>query len=547
MDYPFDLGAYARPVTTKSPEAQIWFNRGLVWTYAYHHEEAMECYRRASDADPDCVMARWGLAYAAGPNYNKQWEHFEDEEKAPCLDTARAALDAAEAALPHAQPVERALIEALGTRYPAEVPEEYDAYNDAFADAMRKVHEQFPDDLEVTAIFAEAIMNRTPWELWDINAGKPAEGADTEEAIAVLEGAFARDPAAKQHPGLLHMYIHLMEMSPHPERALWAGDRLVGLVPDAGHLVHMATHIDVLTGQYHDVVDRNHRATLADQRWLDYGSDRNFYTLYRFHNFHFKVYGALFLGQYSAAMEGARGLQTTLSEPVLAEMADWFEAFYGTDLHVMIRFGKWQEIVDKPLPDDRQLYAMTTALQRYARGVAHAALGNPAAARGEQVAFNEARAAVPESRMLFNNTCEDILGVAEKMLDGEILYREENFDAAFAALSEAVSRDDGLHYDEPWGWMQPARHALGALLSEQQRWAEAEAVYRADLGLDGSLARACQHPDNMWSLKGLLDCLNARGDTVEAPIIERRLTIAAARSEVPLKASCFCAQAAQAA
>ena len=224
MDY-YDLGSHHRKVATTSDEAQRWFDRGLVWMYAYNHEEAITCFERALAADPGCAMAHWGIAYAVGPNYNKPWVSFEPAEKAATIDRARAAAQAA-AAAGSPDPTERALIEAIARRYPDGVVEEYGPWHDAFADAMRAVHRAHPRDLDVASLFAEAVMNRTPWQLWDLPSGQPAAGAGTPEAVEVLETAFRDDPAAWDHPGLLHMYIHLMEMSPTPERALRHGDRL---------------------------------------------------------------------------------------------------------------------------------------------------------------------------------------------------------------------------------------------------------------------------------------------------------------------------------
>ncbi len=546
----FDLGTHGWAVSTGSDEAQAWFDRGLVWLYAYHHEEAIACFERALEADDQLAMAHWGIAYAIGPNYNKPWEAFEDDEKPQALDRAREALDAAARLAEGATPVERALIGAVAKRYPdSGVCEDFAPWNDAFAAAMRAVHRAHPDELDVTALFAEAIMNRTPWQLWDIAAGRPAEGADTAEAIDVLERAFADRPDAWDHPGLLHMYVHLMEMSPTPERALRHGDRLSTLVPDAGHLLHMATHIDVLCGNYHDVVARNARAIEADRRWLAHAGPENFYSVYRCHNYHFLIYGAMFLGQPGPALAAADEMVSTLPESFLRPMADWFEAFIPMRQHVLVRFGMWDEILAQPLPQDAGLYAMTTALMRYARTVALANTGRTAEADVEFAAFNAAREAVPETRMLFNNTCRDILTIAEAMAAGELAYHKGEHDAAFAHLRRAGALDDGLPYDEPWGWMQPARHALGALLLEQGRVDEAEAVYRSDLGLDGALPRPCQHPDNLWSLHGLAECMQRKSksgdaDTGEARLVRQRLGLAVARAAVPVRASCYCRRAA---
>ena len=539
----YDLGSYSRTVSTTSQKAQKWFDRGLAWTYAYHHEEAIVCFQKALKADPECAMAHWGIGYCIGPNYNKPWETFEDDEKPECISLARASIDAVNGLLDRVTPIERALITALRARYPetSEV-EDYNPWNDAFADAMRKVHAEFGDDPDVCAIFAEAIMNRTPWELWDLPSGQPAEGADTLEAIALLDNAFETLTGAWEHAGLLHMYIHLMEMSPHPEKALRHGDALSTLVPDAGHLLHMPTHVDVLCGDYMNVVLRNETAIVVDRKYLQAEGADNFYSVYRCHNYHFKVYGAMFMGQPSVALEAAEELMATLPADTLRPMADWFEGFIPMKQHVLIRFGRWQDIMDQDLPEDEELYAVTLAMMRYARTVALANLHRTDEAEAEKDAFYEALERVPESRMLFNNTCRDILKVAEQMMLGELAYHKGDHEAAFAHLRRSVEIDDNMPYDEPWGWMQPTRHALGALLLEQGQVGEAEAVYRADLGLDATLSRACQHPGNVWSLHGLHECLTRRGETVEAAHIKLQLDKAVARAEVPIKASCYCRQ-----
>jgi tetratricopeptide (TPR) repeat protein len=542
-DY-YDLGPCTRPVTTTSKEAQTWFDRGLAWCYGYNHEEAVRCFKKAAKHDPGWAMAQWGIAYAAGPNYNKQWVAFDPIDLKNSLNLAHAATKQALKLLDQASPVEQALIRPLAKRYPLDEPGHVTPiWNDDYAAAMREVYNSHKDDLDVVALFAEAIMNRTPWQLWDIKAGKPAEGADTAEAIAVLERAMASVNGMK-HPGILHMYLHLMEMSPYPERALRAGDALCSLVPDAGHLIHMPTHIDVLCGNYKDVIDRNERATIADRKYLAREGAVNFYSLYRCHNYHFKTYGAMFLGQYGPALEAAEEMAAAISEDLLRvespPMADWLEAFVSIKLHVYIRFGKWQEIIAAPLPSDQKLYCVTTAMLHYAKAVAYAASFNVPAAEKEAGLFEAALTRVPESRCLFNNTSLDILAVAAEMMRGEIEYRKFNYEKAFAHLRKSVELYDTMRYDEPWGFMQPTRHALGALLLEQNRVEEAEAIYRADLGLDGTLARACQHPDNVWSLHGFHECLVRLGRRTEASLIKQRLDLATARADVPVKSSCFC-------
>jgi tetratricopeptide (TPR) repeat protein len=544
MDY-FDLGTYGRKITTAVFETQLWFDRGLNWLYGFNHAEAIACFKKALDKDPNCAMAYWGISYAAGPNYNLPWNRYDPAGKAAALAASYDAMQVALAHVSNAGPVEQALIRALPARYPQrEAIEDQSPWDAAYADAMRRVFQAHRDDLEVRHVFVESIMNLTPWRMWDLKHGGVAEGAGTREAMEVLETTFRDTPAAWDHPGLLHLYIHLMEMSPFPQRALRAGDRLRDLVPDAGHLIHMPTHIDVLCGHYRDVLVYNQKAIVADRKFLAREGAMNVYALYRTHDHHFAIYGAMFLGQYRAALAAAQELIDTTPEDLLRipspPMADFIEGYLPMKQHVLIRFGKWHEIIAQELPRDRDLYCSTTAMMLYAQTVAHSALGHVAEAEATRAAFIEAKQRVPESRLVHNNTVRDLLEIAHAMLDGELEYRRGNHEVAFAHLRRSVELDDALPYDEPWGWMQPTRHALGALLLEQGRVAEAEAVYRSDLGLDGKLSRACQHPDNLWSLHGLHECLTRRGEKVEAELIKQRLDLALARSEVPVKASCFC-------
>ena len=546
MEYPYDVGPYARKVTTGSEAARVWFNRGLNWCYGYHHEEALACFERALEADPGCAMAQWGIGYAAGPNYNYPWKLMDPAGRATALARAYDASRAALGLVDGVSAVERALIEALAVRYPAREPiEDQSGWDRDFAEAMRAVLGRHSRDLEVRAVFVEAILNITPWQMWDLRTGLPAEGAGTVEAEAVLEAGFRMVPGAMDHPGLLHLHVHLMEMSPTPEKALVTGDRLRQLTPDMGHLVHMPTHIDVQCGYYHDTMLWNQRAIVADRKYYARAGAMNFYTGYRIHNYHFAAYGAMFLGQFAPALAAVDEMISTMPEAMLRiaspPMADFFESYVSVRQHVLVRFGKWREIIEQALPDDAVLYSNTVAMMHYAKGVAHAALGEVAAAEAEQVLFRAAAGRVPTSRHMHNVCCVDALGVAEAMLAGEIAYRRGEYDAAFAHLRAAVVREDALPYDEPWGWMQPVRHALGALLLEQGRAGEAEAVYREDLGLGGRLPRAQVHPDNVWALRGLLDCLVARGETVEAAVIRQKLDFAAARADMAVMVSCFCA------
>ena len=270
----------------------------------------------------------------------------------------------------------------------------------------------------------------------------------------------------------------------------------------------------------------------------------SFYTLYRVHNYHFAMYGGMFLGQYEVALEAAEEMRRSIPEELLRvqvpPMADWLEPYVPLGLHVLMRFGKWQEIIETPLPDDRELYCVTTAMTHYARGVAFAATGRVAEAERERALFQAALARVPETRYFQNNPSRDVLAVAGAMLDGELEYRKGNHAVAFAQLRRAIALEDGLPYAEPWAWMQPSRHAYGALSLEQGHIEEAEAAYRADLGLDDTLARACQHPENVWSLHGYHECLVRLGKPELAQLIAQRLNLATARADVPIESSCYC-------
>ncbi|QIE48193.1 hypothetical protein G5B38_21555 (plasmid) [Pseudohalocynthiibacter aestuariivivens] len=540
MEY-FDLGTYSWPVTTEFPVAQQWFDRGLAWIYGYNHEEAIVCFENALKEDPNCAMAHWGIAYAIGPNYNRWWFTYSPEERAEVLQQAHTALRSARALISAVSTLEAALIEALPARYPTSPDtDEFGPYNDAYGNEMRQVFKTYGDNLNVRALYVEALMNRTPWKLWNLQTGEPAENADTEEIIAAMDHAFATNPKAWEHAGLLHLYIHALEMSPHPERALRHGDALGGLIPDAGHLWHMPTHIDVLCGNYQMVVERNHRATLANAKFYSYRGGNNFYTYYRLHDYHFKVYGAMFQGQRSVALRTADEMTQTIPESVIIEHGDFLECYLSIKQHVRIRFGMWKDILAEPLPEKPEVYSYSMATLRYARTVALANLRRVEEAEAEMALFYEALEKVPKTRRVVNNLASDVLGIAEQMMLGELEYHKGNHELAFSHLRESIRRDDTLEYDEPWGWMQPTRHALGALLMEQGQLEEAESIYRADLGFDDTLSRACQHPGNVWSLRGLMECLERRREATELPHVRHSFEMAAARSEVPVKVSCFC-------
>ncbi|MGE2734717.1 tetratricopeptide repeat protein [Mycolicibacterium vaccae] len=337
-----------------------------------------------------------------------------------------------------------------------------------------------------------------------------------------------------------------MEMSPTPESALRVGDELRRLVPDAGHLAHMPTHIDVQCGHYQDVVDWNSVGIDRDVKYWRHGGAHNFYSNYRVHNYHFKLYGAMFLGQYRPAIEAVRGMHETIpAELVYVEsppMADWLEGYMSIGTHALVRFGRWQELIDDPLPTDPALFCMTAAMNYYGKGVAHAALRQHDRAAEAQKLFEQTAATVPESRHLHVVRCVDILGVAREVLAGEIAYHKREYDSAFRHLRQAVRNEDDLPYDEPWGWMMPSRHALGALLLEQGHLEEAASVYEADLGLNDDVPRSNRHPNNVWALLGLHRCYELLGRDARARTVKPLLDIALARADPEVRASCFCSR-----
>ncbi|MCH9673369.1 MAG: hypothetical protein K0U93_18160 [Gammaproteobacteria bacterium] len=551
MEKYFSLGAYERPITSSSDAAKTWFNRGLNWCYAFHHKEALRCFAKVIEFDPHCPMGHWGIAYATGPYYNIPWAKMSPEGRVHALavtyEHSRKAQSLADA--DGITSVERALCNALASRFQAATVDDEDdltEWDDAYANAMREVQAGFPDDYDVCALTVEALMVRTPWKLWDLVNRTPAVGSDTAEAITLVETAIKTisDRGETPHPGLLHFYVHIMEMSPEPERALAASNALQPLVPDAGHLIHMPSHIYILCGQYEKVIEANVKAVEADDKYIAVDGELGIYTIYRLHNFHFQVYGALFSGQYEPALRAANEMKATVLPEHLhaghAFLVNHLEAFFGIKAHVQIRFGKWQQILDEPLPENPELFCVTHAFWQYAKGIAHAVLGHIDDARRQQKLLREAVENLPAERVVFQNDSRDILAVAEAMLAGELEYRVANYDVAFGHLRRAVALYDGLNYSEPWSWMLPPRHALGALLLEQDHVAEAAAIYRADLGLDDTLVRPSQHPNNIWSLHGYVECCQRLGDDDALELAQKELANAQRVADSGINASCFC-------
>lgn len=511
------LGGHHLKITTNSTVAQTEFDRGLAWCYGFHHEEAMRSFRAGLAADPDCAMLHWGLAYAAGPHIN----NMAMSEAA--ARAAHASVQTAKGLLGTATELERSLVDAIEARYAWPAPADRKELDRAYAARMRGVYERFPAHPDVGVLFAESLMNLWPWDLYRADG---APQPDTEEIVAVLERVMVSHP---RHAQGNHLYIHAVEASSRPERAVPAAERLVGLAPAIGHLEHMPAHTFLRVGRYEDAAAANRRGIAADLATVARTGRTGFYELYRAHNYHFLAYAAMFTGNEVEALGAAREMIAELPTEVVQQMPEFLEAYLAVPLHVLVRFGRWRQVLVEPEPAAWQ--KSTRAVWHYARGVAHAALGDVAAAQHERERFASACDAVPATWMLANNPVRSVLAIGREFLAGEVEFRAGNHDVAFAALRRAVELDEALRYDEPWGWMMPPAHALGALLLEAGRHAEAEQVYLADLA---------RHPDNGWALRGLHECQAHRGDRAAAEATHGRFVAAWRNATVPIDASCFC-------
>jgi tetratricopeptide (TPR) repeat protein len=514
--YPGFAG-YERTVTTKSKDAQRWFNQGIQLLYGYNHDEAIRSFEKAAEIDPSCAMAWWGSAYARGMHINNP--EMTEEQSQRAYEAAEKAIQA----LDDESPVEQALVRAVARRYAWPAPTDRAPLNQAYADAMEKAWHQFPDDADVGALYAESLMNLQPWDLWTAAA---APKGRVLEILAVLDRTLASTP---RHPGANHFYIHAIEASPWPEKGTEVAERLGALVPGSGHLVHMPSHIFIRTGRYADAVDSNERAILADEAYFKLAPAPDFYSVYYLHNVHFLAYGAMMEGRYQTAIDAARKIEKQIPRAFLKKYVTLADGFMPTALHVLIRFGKWQEILAEPEPETWRLFSR--AEWHFARSVAFSSLGNTKAARAELQSFDAVAKEITDEWLMGNNKASDVLRVARAMATGELAYREGDHEQAFKQLRQAVTLEEGLSYDEPPGWMQPVRHALGALLLADGHSVEAEDVYRADLR---------RHPNNAWSLLGLQQALGMQGKTAAADAMTDSVQKAWARADVKPVASCYC-------
>jgi len=513
------LGTHRREVTAANAEAKAWFNQGLLLLYAFNHDEAIYAFKAAVEADPTCAMAHWGISIAVGPHIN--FPMMTAEKSA----VAWAELQRARMHSGTATDVEKGLIEALAARYAEQPPEDRVPLDRAYAEAMKKVWERFPNDADVGALYAEAVMDLRPWDLW------PADGEarpERETAIAVLKDVLKLSPA---HPLGCHLLIHAVEAGPNPGEAMEAANHLRRGQPGLGHLVHMPSHIDVRTGQWRQAVEANELAIKADSDYRSRRPDQDFYRIYIAHNRHMLAFAAMMQGRSAMAEREARQMLADVPESWLAvpENLAMADGFYAAPVKVLIRFGKWDEVLAEPEPVGNRPIAR--ALWRESRGVALAAKGQTAGARAEQQKFRDAVAAVPEKAVFSNNSAADLFKVADALLEGEILVKEGKLEAGLEKLREAVKHEDNLRYDEPPGWVVPVRHALGTWLIKAERYEEAEAVYRKDL---------LNWPNNGWSLFGLSQALDRQDKIPEMKQVREKFRAAWQFADVELKSSCFC-------
>jgi tetratricopeptide (TPR) repeat protein len=510
-----NLGKHTFPVTTRSRQAQLFVNQGVNLAYGFNHAEAGRAFREAARLDPACAMCYWGQALVLGPNINVPMSP-DDEPKAYELAQKAVSLKA------RVTPRERAYIDAVARRYTGRA-EDRAARDRAYAEAMRDLSRRYPADLDAATMSAEALMDLRPWNYW-MPDGRPY--GETAEIVGTLEKVLAKKP---DHPGATHYYIHAVEATKNPEKAEAAADRLLALMPGAGHMVHMPSHIYQRVGRYADAAAANEAAIKADEDYIAQCRAQGIYPMaYYPHNIHFLWYAATAEGRSKVAVDAARKTASRVSDEQM-DAVPLLAAFRVVPYYALTRFGRWDEMLAEPAPADRFLFL--SGVWRYARGLALAAKGQTADAEVELAEVRRIAANPKLEHPLFSpNTAAAIFAIAPEVLAGELAARRKDYDEAIAHLARAVRLEDGLVYTEPEEWHYPSRQALGAVLLEAGRPREAETVYWDDLR---------RHADNGWSLLGLVQALRAQNRAEEAAAVQARLDKAWARADVKPAASRF--------
>jgi tetratricopeptide (TPR) repeat protein len=504
------LGEVHHVISTRNPEAQKFFDQGLALIWAFNHEEALLAFQRAAELDPDCPMAYWGIALAVGPNYN-------DPE--PDLNREKTAWDAVQHGLAlasHASPEELAYLTALATRYTTEPKPNWKQFAIFYKTAMAELSQKYPDDLDAAVLYVESAMDLNPWQLWTTE-GKPAEG--TEQIVATLESVLQRDP---NHIGANHFYIHAVEASPHPERALASADRLAKLAPAAGHLVHMPGHIYIRTGDYAGAVRANQEAASADRQYIDKFHVTGMYAaMYYSHNLHFLAIAASMEGRFAEANNAATQLVANAA-PMLKDIP-MVEAFLPTRMLVLVRFHRWEDVLKLPEPDAAALTAR--ALWHFARGMAFAQTSKTYDADYERRALFAAANIVPENATFGFNRSRDLLNLASHLLEGHIALARVSIPAAVEHFQKAAQIEDGLRYDEPPDWYIPPRESLGRALMIANQYDAAEKAFQDELA---------RHAHSGRALYGLWQCRKAEGKKPEANQAQRDFRAAWKNADVKL-------------
>src|SRR5881227_584601 len=492
------LGEVHHPVSTKSREAQQFFDQGLKFVYGFNHDEARRSFQRAAGLDPKLAMAWWGVSLTLGPNYNLP---VDPEREKAGYDAAQRAV----ALKPNASESERAYIDAVAVRYSNDPRADLHQLDVTYKDAMSKLAARYPDDLDAVTLYAESAMNLNPWHLWTAD-GKPAEG--TEEIVRVLESVLKRDP---NHLGANHYYIHAVEASPHPERALPSAARLEKLAPAEGHLAHMPAHIYARVGDHFASAHCNEAAIAADKKFLGETQEQGIYRMmYYSHNLHFLAFASCMNGNFAGAKDAAAKLVANVAPGVKA--MPMLEGFLPTPIVVLFAFERWNDILKLPAPD--KSLESTSAVWHSLRGIAFANMGKTSEAEQEQKEFRDLVTKIPPAKMydMLNNVGA-VFKIHEHLLAAEIARSRHDDKAAIDSLKQAVAAEDALNYSEPPPWYPPVRPILGRVLLENKDFAEAEKIFRADLE---------KHPRNARALAGLRDCLNAQGRKYEADQIDQQ-------------------------
>ena len=503
------LGDINHPVSTTKAEAQKFFNQGLAYVYAFNHAEAIRSFKQATELDPQLAMGYWGMALALGSNYNVPAD-------GPSLITAYNNLQKAIELAPKASPQERAYIEALAKRYSGDVQADQHKLAIAYKNAMRDLTKRYPDDLDAATLYAESMMNLRPWHLWTLD-GKPEE--DTLEIVAVLEGVLRRNP---NHSGANHYYIHAVEASLNPDRALPSAERLGKVAPGAGHLVHMPSHIYIRTGDYQKAAQVNVAAIAVDRAYMTKAGGEGLYPMiYYHHNVHFLAAASAHKGRYADSIKAARELEASV-KPHLQAMP-MLEMFAPYPIVSLVRFGYWEEVLKEPKPDPS--LKITTGFWHFARGSAYVAMKQTADAEAELQALQTLTKALPAEARLFNNAASDVLNVADLVLAGKIAFARGDKQTGVALLNKAAAAEDATSYAEPADWDLPVREVFGAILLSNGDNAAAEKVFREELR---------RHRGNGRALFGLAESLKKQGKKSEAQKVTREFQTAWKDADVKL-------------